>query len=467
MLPSASIDELTHRMRERRGSELGVGGRPYLLFLGEGCGHAAGVPPRATIARQAIRMLDAKAQTDGMSDDAVFDRFGELAASLSPSQVSRLLRTVFEQIAVPSFYQDLALLIRERFFPLVLTMNYDTLLEQALVNAGVRTSEFLVTTFSEHGLIRDTRTTRSGPPLVNLIKLHGDLARGTVYLGPEQIDLALSACRSWIKADMTGDIIMVAHQPSDDPVDRWLAHSPQRELWWVNENPPTDPARLAAWTQQPLYEVTGEVGRPQRFFTQLALRLSGGEELATTPEPAPSLPAMRGPRLRGPAPAQPPPAPPMDEALQNLILRSQAVLYNLDRTGIAGERPPQLQAQIAYEKKQISRLEDRIRADPAVQRHVLDCVKRIRERVSSVSIANFNPDTRQQLRQFLDGQIAVLERELTPNQSPNPFLVSGALGATLTVADRLLTEYGGDLIDPTDVRSLAAYAPSAASKVVL
>jgi hypothetical protein len=51
--------------------------------------------------------------------------------------------------------------------------------------------------------------------------------------------------------------------------------------------------------------------------------------------------------------------------------------------------------------------------------------------------------------------------------APNQILVSALLGATLTVADRIMTEFGRQVVDPDDVKQLAALAPTAASKVVL
>jgi hypothetical protein len=67
---------------------------------------------------------------------------------------------------------------------------------------------------------------------------------------------------------------------------------------------------------------------------------------------------------------------------------------------------------------------------------------------------------------FVDLHMNSLEGELTKD-SPNHILVSGYLGATLSLADRLLTEFGGKLIDADDVKRLASLAPSVAGKVVV
>jgi hypothetical protein len=70
------------------------------------------------------------------------------------------------------------------------------------------------------------------------------------------------------------------------------------------------------------------------------------------------------------------------------------------------------------------------------------------------------------LQQYLDQQCETVKTELSKD-SPNQFLVSASLGATLTLADRLLTEYGAAVVSPDDVRQLAAFAPTATGKVVL
>lgn len=457
MIPNPSIDELAERISERNGPDAdSPWDGPYILFLGEGCAHAAGAPPRAAIARQALRTFGLDrglAPDDQASDESVFARFAAYTEKLSPDQLARMLRSLYANVAVPSFYQDLALLVRERYFPLILTMNFDTLLEQALASSGVRNSEYRITTFGPYRRISSGPDPGAAqPPLTHIVKLHGDLAQGAAHVAPEQIEEALGASRQRIRSNLKGDLVMVAHVIGDDPIDHWLSHSPSRELWWVNAEPAADPARVASWADGNVREITGETGRPQVFFTQLALRL------------------LRAPDAAGasPEPESRAEADPLADTLGNEILRNQSVLYSLEQQANACERSPQVQAQITYQKRQITHLEDRIRSLPDIRPRLVDCVRRIGESIrGNARSVVADPGTVEKWVQFVEAQAATLLAEFNQQEAPNQILVSASLGATLALADRLLTEYGPGVVDPEDVKQLASLVPTAAGKVVL
>lgn len=467
MIPSPSIDDLSARIRERSGIDSPSSWPgPYILFLGEGCARAAGAPSRAAIAREALRLFGSEVDRPlaDEPDDVVFARFARQTEQLTPGQMGRMLRSLYSQIAVPSFYQYLALLVRERYFPLIMTMNFDTLLEQALATAGTGSSEYRVTTFSSRKVATPREATGSSGPLTHIVKLHGDLAQDIAQITPDQIEDALSASRSWIKSDLKGDMIMVEHVLSDDPIDRWLGHFPQRELWWVGQEPSIDLGKVSLWATGSVNQITGEEGRPQVFFPQLALRLLRAPDQRPSTESPESSPVFTGPNVEA---VQIQVTDPLADTLHNEILRNQSALYNLEQEGVSGERSTQVEAQIAYHKRQSFRLEDRLRSLPDVRSRVVDCVKRIGDRIRdqgpSVMSDSAAADS---MIHFVNTQLDTLERELQKD-TPNQIVVSASLGATLTLADRLLTEYGAHVVDPEDVKNLASLVPTVAGKVVL
>ena len=465
MLPAPSIDDLADRIR-RRTSE-GSPDRwqgPYILFIGEALARAAGAPTREEIAREALRTFDFEPESVAKaSAEEVLAKFAAHTDSLSRPQFVRMLRSLYARVPVPTFYQDLAPLVREGYFPLIITTNFDTLLEQALAHVGLRSSEYRVTTFGTRrmssGAGVSSRTPMPGGPITHLVKLHGDLAQDTAHVTPDEIEQALGSSRQWIKADLRGDMIMVGHVLSEDPIDRWLGHTPDRELWWVNTDEPgdTDRSRIESWARE-LYWITGELGRPAVFLTQLALRLRAPDVGAVAQQPR----AMNAPE---PAPVAAEPADSIAETLNREILRSQSVLYNLNQERTAGERPPQVEAQIRYQKRQIVRLEDRVRSLPEVKRQTLATVGQIVESVrqarGAADAARLDP-----LASYLEGQLQALTSELG-KEAPNQILVSATLCSTLAAADRLLTEFGSEVVRPDDVKRLAALVPAAAGKVVL
>jgi hypothetical protein len=252
---------------------------------------------------------------------------------------------------------------------------------------------------------------------------------------------------------------MVGHVLSDDPIDRWLAHAPDRELWWVGTDEPGDGdrQRIQSWARE-LYWITGELGRPAVFLTQLALRLRvPAAGTAAMPPPAVGAP--------GPLPGAVEETESIADTLNREILRSQSVLFNLNQETTAGERPPQVEAQIKYQKRQIVRLEDRVRSLPEVKRQTIGAVGQIVERVRQAS-GSPERDRLDPLASYLESQLQTLTRELE-KEAPNQIVVSATLCSTLAAADRLLTEFGPEVVRAEDVKRLAALVPAAAGKVVL
>jgi hypothetical protein len=459
--PNTSIDDLASRIRQRigPGSQMGWAG-PYILLLGEGCSRAAGAPSRPEIARQALKIFQFEPNLPeaGQSDDEVFALFEKHTQSLSSAQLGRLLRTLYARIAVPTFYQYLALLIRERYFPLILTMNFDTLLEQALSSSGVRTSDCRITTF-DRGRITSTQEFSGVEPLVHIVKLHGDLAQNIAQVTPDQIDTALNSSRQWIKSDLKGDLVIVEHMINNDPIETWLGHTPQREVWWVASDPPPSLSIVNSWTTEPLHQITGDFGRPQVFFPRLALRL------LKTPSEDDGLPATEG-GVTGAESTQGHLTDKLTQTLHDEILRGQSALYSLEQEAVSGERGPQVEAQILYQKRQISKLEDRVRSQPDVKPYLVDSVKAIRDRIRVRGGEVLDDATRNSMMQFVQVHEDTLASELS-KETPNQIIVSAALGATLTLADRLFTEYGNRIVNSDDVRGLASLVPSASGKMVL
>ena len=162
------------------------------------------------------------------------------------------------------------------------------------------------------------------------------------------------------------------------------------------------------------------------------------------------------------------------QTLQVEIRRNQAVLYNLDQERSPSQENPQLQAQIQYQKRRMSRLEDRLRGLPEVQNSVLEAVKTVAKRIRSASLPARSeapadepaPYTLESVAAFVDQQAEAVAKELASGK-PNQLVISASLSATLSVADRLRTEYGDGVIKLDDIKQLASLAPTAAGKVVL
>jgi len=472
MRPDPSLDDLARRVRSRCDDS----GGPYVLFLGAGCARAAGAPPPEAIARDALTAFgyDESPTISSEPLDQIFRKFTDYTGKLSRTQFTRMLRSLYAKVPVPAFYQDLALMVRERFFPIIITTNFDTLLELALDGVGLRSSDYMLTTFGASRPMSEPTPTRNlrprgNNPLTHIIKLHGDLDRPTGSLTPADIDRALESSRELTKGELSRDLIMVGHEPGEAPVDAWLAGSSRRELWWIGQDDTNVPPVVGTWSDD-LHVLTGEMARPQIFFQQLALRLLRAPEASNVAadEPADggleSVPARTGGASPENAPVSPEPDS-LADTLQREILRSRSVLTNLSQDVIPGARSAEQQAQIQYQKKRISTVEDRVRLLPEVKPRVVELVNRILARVRGADPSAKSAGDLERVAAYIEHETDTLKRELAAD-SPNPFIVSASLGATLMIADRLHTEYGDSVIDANDVRTLSLLVPTSPGRVL-
>lgn len=466
MIPAPSLDDLARRIRSRCDDSA----VPYVLFLGAGCAEAAGAPSADVVARDLLKTFgyDTTPAAKDEPPEEVLSRVAAHTSKLSRSQLARMMRSLYAKVPVPSFYQDLALMVRERFFPMIVTTNFDTLLELALESVGLRNSDYMVTALgSRIGSDRPTRNLRPGSgPLTHIVKLHGDLAHDTAHWTTGQIEEAVASSRPWIKPDLAGDLIMVGHLPGEGPVDSWLAHAPQRELWWISADDGPPPAAADAWSND-VHVLTGDLGRPQIFFQQLALRLlrapEASEAGAAADDSARHLNVgLESMRQMGAATGE---SDSLVDTLQREILRSQSMLMSLSQEGLPGARSPETQAQIQYQKKRLSALEDRLRLLPDVKPRVLELVDRILTSIRGVDSSTIASSGLAGVAAYVERETDTLKRELGTD-TPNQPIVSASLGATLTIADRLYTEFGESIVKASDLRALAALVPTSSGRVV-
>lgn len=173
--------------------------RTTAVLLGSGISSAAGIPTGWDVTLDLVRRVAIASGVDVAEgfDAEVWWRsqglgepgYDTLAAGLAPSDHDRrsLLRRYFEvdqrtnQLAVPTAaHRDLAALIARGSVPVVVTTNFDQLLERALAEVGVTPQ---VLSSAAHVLART--------PLVHseftLVKLHGDYASGKLRNAPKEL----------------------------------------------------------------------------------------------------------------------------------------------------------------------------------------------------------------------------------------------------------------------------------------
>lgn len=459
MRPSEKTTELARQILARHERQQ----RPYILFLGQACAGAAGVPTKFEIARQVFSDPDLSQSylQDEEREDraAVLQAFDELLEEMTTGQRYRMLQSFYASVPVPSFYQDLALLVKAGFFVLIVTTNIDNLLEQAFSGAGLTPGrDYQVQVLgSQEELPWRSKVVQESEPPVRLIKLHGDLALKQAAITREEIDEALEPQRFFIKGQISGDMIMVGYQLESEPLNQWLSWVPG-DLWWVSLETPDEQLLRLLEERRSVFHIHGEEARPDAFFGQLAWLLLHAPIGDSSDETA--VPIERGvtgeerdrelsPRLENMVYTD-------ESFLANQLRRTQSVLQALEQVKAPGGENLQVETQIEYQRRQMALLEAQLRDLEPNRERLLKLMNQVRiaiQRAAKNSLVD--PNVAVYARKQWSAVQSEYRREM-PNQS----IVAAAIGATVVLAEQL----GEQIVDRGVVQELASYAPSAVGR---
>lgn len=460
MRPSEKTTELARQILARLEHQQ----RPYILFLGQACADAAGVPTKFEIARQVFSDPDLSRSylQDEEREDraAVLQAFDELLEEMTTGQRYRMLQSFYASVPVPSFYQDLALLVKAGFFKLIVTTNIDNLLEQAFGGAGLLGNrDYQVQVLgSQEELPWRSKVAQESEPPVRVIKLHGDLALKQAAITREEIDEALEPQRFFIKGQISGDMIMVGYQLESEPLNQWLSWVPG-DLWWVSLETPDEELLHILEERRSVYHIHGEEARPDAFFGQLAWLLLhtpagvwSGEIVTPTEQPG-----MKGDVLRRE------PSPNLNDViytdesfLANQLRRTQSVLQALEQVKAPGGENLQVETQIEYQRRQMAQLEAQLRDLEPNRERLLKLMNQVRtdiQRAAKNSLVDPN------VAVYARKQWSAVQSEYR-RKTPNQSIVAAAIGATVVLAEQL----GEQIVDRSVVQELASYAPSAVGR---
>jgi S1-C subfamily serine protease len=282
-----TIDDAANYLKKGR-----MFGEKPVLFLGAGASVAAGVKPMRELMPAAFKC----------------STFEEFCAKIGPLTESERFRYLFEYLQndqqdpfhVTDGFRALGRLIRDMYFDLILTTNFDPLLEDALVAAEMRRKHYLL-------LINPVVQQRWYDPLlsdplprVKVVKLHGDLFHRVMAWTPDEMDKYLAPLGARLEDAISGkDMMVVGHGLADSPRIQKLAKkvlAKGRALWFVNVATPPEP-----FASDPhVRAVTGDFGKFETFFASVA-DLLDERAPATTPAAA-GRPAARKARAARPRP---------------------------------------------------------------------------------------------------------------------------------------------------------------------
>ena len=249
-----TLDDLVRDLADRRR----LGEQPPVVLLGAGASAAAGLATMPALYR--------------FTGVAGFDEFVAYLETRNENERYRLLSDFLQTQdphEVTPGYRALAALCEHAYFDVVLTTNFDPLLDDALATARLRRRDYLLLI---NGVLRPDRmrwllSARS--PRVKVVKLHGDLFHRFMAWTPAEMDAYLRDIGPALAPFLsTRDFLVVGHSLRDDRI-RELVTEAGGAVWFVNLSPAPDSLQA----DHDLRSVVGPGMGFEQVFTALADRL--------------------------------------------------------------------------------------------------------------------------------------------------------------------------------------------------
>jgi len=209
----ARVKSLAATMRVKKKDD-----ETFVLMLGAGASITSGVPPTAIIMRELVETYG-KDLDEGTTDE----KFDRLWRRTTDSNRARYLEPYLSK-RWSSGYDKLAELIKEGYFDLVVTFNFDELLDNALRKNGCHDFSRIVR--GEASQDRIQRLLDQKRPRIKLLKLHGSLTSADYFVFDEAETAAYPPQVEEIVRSITRrDIIVCGYAFNDECVSRAFSTS--------------------------------------------------------------------------------------------------------------------------------------------------------------------------------------------------------------------------------------------------
>jgi hypothetical protein len=360
-MASRAIKVLAKLMRVRRES----GESPYVLILGAGASLTSGASSFGKVIESVVNDYSRKDPTAMSWDDQVAE-FYDILDGFSENERYATIKKHIEGQRPSAGYHALAQLAKGGYFEVIFSTNYDTFVEDAFADAGLRSRDFTVLINgqdTEEGIIRALSYPQ---PRIKLVKLHGDLGARLFAFTPEEIFQFSEKIESVLTDYLSRDVIINGHSMRDDDINRCLRVK-GGSLWYVNPSAPK--ASDFIWRAIRVRNGTtieGEDGYFDNFFCALRDELVGAptaEAAVSTAAPAETTaapPAKPVPRRTRKVVAE----ADSEEVkrLKDLLAIHKKNLYRLEeKAAMYGmDAPIYLINQMDHEKGEIAKIEKRL-----------------------------------------------------------------------------------------------------------
>ncbi len=260
-------------MRAKRES----GSHPYVLVLGAGASLSSGTSLNRSVVERIV----------GAFDPQAFDAY---LAQCSDDERFAILRDLVEGASPSIGYRALAELIRAGYFDVILSTNYDPLLEDAIVGLDMRRRDYL---FLVHGVMDPDFIADhldNPVPRIKLLKLHGDLFYQRFFYTGDEIERFPPPIQRALEIYLNHrDFLIVGHSMRDSDINRCLTEKGS-SIWHAGPRPPSEEiARLMRLRRSEHNFISGDGGQFDSFFSHLRDALLGGTAAVNVDQIAQSI----------------------------------------------------------------------------------------------------------------------------------------------------------------------------------
>ena len=234
MRQASEILRLVRLMQRKHESYL----EPYVLLIGAGASIASGCSSTLAIMREIVLQGGEGAGLQGDGD--LKRQFNEIWRGFSPSERCAAIRPHLDRSTPSPGYRWLALLMKMGYFPLVLSTNFDLLLEQSLHNAQLQQDKDyarLINGKDQSDYV--LRAVHAQHPPIKIIKLHGDLAFERFAFTPEETWEFDQKFESVLTEYLNRDLIVVGNRVQDHDLTRCMRRG-ENSIWYIAPECPTD-----------------------------------------------------------------------------------------------------------------------------------------------------------------------------------------------------------------------------------
>ncbi len=266
---------------------------PYILLLGAGASISSGCSSMMQIVDEVLQSRDTtqfevwereiesatsvEAEYGELKKEKIGlkkrDRFFEIWGRLDgDSQYAILRQHLWEGKSPSDEYDDLAYLIKNGYFKMVLSTNLDNLLEKALRNTGWEAPDDFVVIVNGKDRPEEVREQlESSRPPFKLVKLHGTLeSPGSYAFTPEEVYEFETTIKPLLSQIINQSLIVVGHSMQDRDIDV-LFDEEGKEIHFVNPTIPEPESRIDIILKVRKLgdKIKGDDGKFDNFFQKL------------------------------------------------------------------------------------------------------------------------------------------------------------------------------------------------------